>query len=206
MWESTTYLYAVGGYPDHIHSKKRRRFRLFFFIISQMHSNSTKTILLLLLLPALFSPHLVLAYSPYQSPPGYSPGNVNHPSVPPLVHIKDGKQPSVGVGFVKTTAGKDIWYPIVPPVDTPTLPGRSHFLSRGYTAAKVHDPEPDLRQPGYTIVQDADANWNHYQPGKVPEHVVSQDTLDAVAKSHNLEKLLAQVRLNQRRAAGPGRH
>ena len=203
MWESTTYLYAVG---DHIHSKKKTQVSsLFFFIISQMHSDSKKTILLLLL-PALFSPHLVLAYSPYRSPPGYSPGNVNHPSVPQLVHIKDGEEPVVGTGFVKTAAGEDIWYPFVPPYGISPRPGSSHFLDRGYTAAMVRDPEPHLRQPGYTIVQDADANWNHYEPGKVPEHVVSKGTLDAAAKSRNLRKLQEHIRLNQQRPPSPGRH
>ena len=171
-----------------------------------MHSNSTKTILLLLL--ALFSTHLVLAYSPYQSPPGYTPGNVPHPSVPPLVHIKDGLQPSVHTGFVKTEIGENIWYPFVPPVpfSTHPPPGQSHILHPGYKAAKVVDPEPHLRKPGYTIVQDADANWNHYQPGKVPEHVVSKGTLDEAAKEDNLDTLRAQMIVDEYRPSSPGRH
>ena len=137
--------------------------------------NSTKTILL-----ALFSAPLVLGWDP--PPSSYSPGNVNHPSVPQLVHVLDGHTPQPGLGFVKSP--KSIWVPIVPPIPDahPPPTGSSHHIYPGLRTAQVFDPEPHLRKPGYTIVQDEDANWNHYEPGKVPKDIVSQGTLDEVKK------------------------
>ena len=184
---STVGVYNVGifirrGLP--IICTQKTQVRL-FHRSSFMHFNSTKTILL-----ALFSIPLVLGRDPFEIPPGYSPGNVNHHSVPQLVHIKDNEpHPVPYTGFVKSP--RKAWVPIIPAGPGPhsSLPaGSSHYVQHTFTGAKVFDPEPDLRQPGYTIVQDEDANWNHYPPGTVPGHIVSQVTLNAVARGGMLTR------------------
>ena len=139
-----------------------------------MHCNLVKIILLASFSTALAQGqrHSNIPAIPPNIPPNFVQAPVRRPSQPRIVYFDNNNLPPHHTALVRT---KETWMHLQPSAWNPG----THSVVPKFTNIKIVDTAPNGFPEGYTMVKTGQGLGvlDHYKPGKVPEHIVSKDTI-----------------------------